>query len=141
MTTQGVLPMQCAVLDHRTGSQLTSVYLTYPGQARYTRDRYRLRLCLRHGRQVLGGLYRRAVDEVTEDQEPEFCLGCAEPTEACAIEVAFYEGDWSARFAACVCAACEASPTSVVNLGSVTAEKLPPRENTTPRGSSKNGRK
>jgi hypothetical protein len=133
--------MQCAVLDHRTGAHLSSIYLTIPGLSRFSIDRWRMRLCLRHSRQLLGGLYRRGVDEVTEDQEPEFCLGCGEPTNAQGFEISYYEADWSARFACVACDTCKGSPVTMLNFGSVTAEKLPPRENMTSRGLAKNGRK
>lgn len=133
--------MLCMAGGHRTASSLTSVYLTVPGDGRFSLDRWRIRLCLRHGRQVLGGLYRRGVDFVTEDQEPDFCLGCAEPTSAKGVEVSFYEGEWAARFAGILCEACAGQPVDAFNLGLVGPEKLPPREPSTSGAFRKNGRK
>jgi hypothetical protein len=129
----------CAYGGHRCAEIAAQAYYTVPGKDRFTADRYRLRVCVRHFRQLLAQLYRCGLDLLTEDDEPEFCVGCGKPAQSVPLEMTLYQQDVRFVFALVACDDCDCTKPSVVNQALVAGEKLPPRENMTNRSSKKRG--
>jgi len=123
----------CNFGGHRCAQTPISVYYAFSTDARFTKERWRIRACVRHGRATLERLYRRGLDLEVEGSEPEFCLGCGLPASTAVVEVSLYEGEWAARFAGVVCDACDPADPETVGAPLVGAEKLPPREKSTKR--------
>lgn len=127
----------CSYGGHRCAEISAQAYYTVPSENRFTATRFRLRICARHFRQLLAQLYRCGLDLLTEDDEPEYCVGCGNPTKATALEIALYEHESRWVFALVACESCDCSTPNVVNQAFVGAEKLPPREQRSPRPSKK----
>lgn len=127
----------CSYGAHRCAEIAAQAYYTVPSENRFTAARYRLRFCVRHFRQLLAQLYRCGLDLLTEDDEPQFCVGCGKPAESTPLEIALYERETRWVFALVACDGCDTSDPSVVNQAFVGAEKMPPREQRSPRPSKK----
>lgn len=125
----------CVEGGHRCAQTPLTAYYVAPGTERMTGTRWRLRLCIRHGRALLERLYRRGLDLEVEGSDPELCVGCGLPGDQLVVEVAVYEGDWQARFAAVACKGCDSTEPHILIDALVGAEKLPPREKGTKRAS------
>ena len=122
---------RCTFSGHLAAQTPIALYLTFPGsEGEFTGDRYRLRACTRHGHQLLVLLLKRGSNLLAEAELPEFCLGCAAPTNTRVYEARWYEGDWSVAATYSLCDECAADPLQALAEAPLSAEKLPPREKT-----------
>lgn len=134
------MPRLCSDGQHAATKTSVTLFILVPGEDRYHNDRYRLKFCLRHGRQQLAALYRSGIDTASEGNQPEFCFGCGEPAHGYPFEIMFYEDSWYARFDLVLCEACWATLPSSLGEALLAAEKLPDRPQSSQRGSHANGR-
>lgn len=124
---------RCAAAGHLAAACPVALYVSVTPDGANDGSRIRARLCSRHGHVALVLLMKRGANLLAEQAMPEFCLGCAQPTDGDVLEARWYEGDWSVYVTFALCPDCRPSPMEALIEGPVVAETLPPREKTTRR--------
>lgn len=109
------------------------LFVDQPGQRRA--NTFRGAYCRKHGRILLGVMYKCAIDLAAELGEPEFCFGCGNPTDAFPFGLSYFERDFGVKFQAVLCEECSQGAPSSLGEALSGAQRLPPRENSTNRAS------